>query len=747
MDPNKRDPTSCLLRQQATISAYQISPTIDATRKIVIKKRFSSVAEKFFYKSSNGRRFRDNNTSYSSSNRVIPCTIVINRQGNTAYVDSSGIRFTSMCTLGDVKLCSPPRAYPTSFVDYRQTHHYPVAISYLSIASMSSLRDARIFGRLSCFRSLIVSSEKSHEQIFERYNCFDLALSSATSVVSILYLAPFFASQPPRRLCFPFSRCGFGLRAASPATASTSTPSAATTTVPSSSTTTTAPTSSSIMAEEFEFDEDAINSSSELGAVGGAPRPEGERRRTERSVGIDALRAALAQSSISHLASRPPLPAFDMYVAVGVPEATSTPLPPSPAPYDIGAASAANDGVLASADALSRCPSAEALSAAPVDPQGEAARGAGAEAGVPPEAPRAVEPRSAPGNAQPPLPAARDPAAPGASKRPRFPPGSLAAMTRKERARVHCAARKRRKRQRLAIERAQAAATAPADPVFRTLRSVVVTAPGAEDQRTPRAPTTFAARDVRLTDAAAEGWKTSPPSTSKGQTPSGPMKRKASRPAGPRLSHPAPPPPQPSFQTPKGKGVGKGGRGLREGEIAGREAAARLEAADPGRADRIRERFARLRRAEEDQAATSSAAAQVSSAPTNSATPPPPPPPPPAASPAPPSLPLPPPPPPSSSSAPTPSSNRPIRVAVRGAARGGRARFGPLRAIPEDAIPPSEIPPLEPIPDAAVPAPPPEVPLTPEERQSLIAELIVQQRIAREAQERAEEIAKRLARD
>ena len=298
---------------------------------------------------------------------------------------------------------------------------------------------------------------------------------------------------------------------------------------------------------------------------------------------------------------------------------------------------------------------------------------------------------------------------------------------------MHCAARKRRKRQRLAIERAQAAATAPADPVFRTLRSVVVSAPGAEDQRTPRAPTTFAARDVRWTDAAAEGWKTSPPSTSKGQTPSGPMKRKASRPAVPASPHPAPPPPQPAFLTPKGKGQGKGRRGLREGEIAGREAAARLEAADPGRAERIRELWA-SKAAASPAAASSASSSAPAVIPSTVASP----------QPQQQLQPLPPPPPPPSATSHPP---RQIRVAHRGAARGGRARFGPLRPIPDAAIPPAEIPPLEPIPEADAPAPASEPPLTPEERQSLIAELLEQQRIAREATERAEEIAKRLARD
>ena len=103
MDPNKRDPTSCLLRQQATTSAYQISLIIDATRKVAIKKQFSSVVESPFDRRNSRGRFRDNNMSNSYSNRLISRIIVINRQTNTTLVATSRVKFTSLNTLRDAE--------------------------------------------------------------------------------------------------------------------------------------------------------------------------------------------------------------------------------------------------------------------------------------------------------------------------------------------------------------------------------------------------------------------------------------------------------------------------------------------------------------------------------------------------------------------------------------------------------------------------------------------------------------------
>ena len=77
----------------------------------------------------------------------------------------------------------------------------------------------------------------------------------------------------------------------------------------------------------------------------------------------------------------------------------------------------------------------------------------------------------------------------------------------RERSRLHAQGRRRRKRQRIAAAKAEAAAQTPP---LSVIKSVVVTVPREETPPTPRPEPTFAARDVRLLDAAAEDWRSSP---------------------------------------------------------------------------------------------------------------------------------------------------------------------------------------------------------------------------------------------
>ena len=305
---------------------------------------------------------------------------------------------------------------------------------------------------------------------------------------------------------------------------------------------------------------------------------------------------------------------------------------------------------------------------------------------------------------------------------------------------MHAQGRRRRKRQRLAQAKAEAAAQMTP---LSVIKSVVVAVPREETPPASRPPPTFAARDVRLLDAAAGDWRNSPASTSGGATPAAPQKRKASRPAAPASPPSAPrPPPNPaprhSVSTPKGKGQGKGRRGMREGELEGRKAAEELEAKDPGRADRIRRRWS--------DAAAAKANARTQETPPSAPVPSQARQPVAASSAASPVLRPPPPPPPSSapfifSARPAPPPPGPSRPS-RGAARGGRApRFAPptMRII----VPPLDLPPLEPIPDAPVENPP----LSREEAQRIVDSLVAQNEQLRESQRRNEELMRRLRRE
>merc|ERR1712240_338468 len=156
----------------------------------------------------------------------------------------------------------------------------------------------------------------------------------------------------------------------------------------------------------------------------------------------------------------------------------------------------------------------------------------------------------------------------------------------RKRARKAASDRRRRRRNKEAQEKAQIEGTAAADPSS----SLIVTFTG-EGERTPaKTPATFGARDVRLIDAAS----TSSPAS--GPAPQAPPRRKITRPSiRPPISQgrqhrSSNDSPKPSL---KGKaGRGSAPKGLRDAQLAGIQAAREREAANPGLAATVRERWA-----------------------------------------------------------------------------------------------------------------------------------------------------------
>ena len=591
-------------------------------------------------------------------------------------------------------------------------------------------------------------------------------LKSNAIVIFLLYLASVFKSNPSRLVSFSKTTED----SASPAS-----PSSAATSSTTTSPTTTTSTTSSTMADEFRFDDEDLEMDVSLDVP---PTPEAESgidrrvRQVQRQdvevadahtttargngnlvearqheVMCDQVRHAFASSSIGHVARR----SHSAHGAIGgieagLPRASSTPRPsgnvtPVAPPQMADAQTGSAELVVEESEGAE----------APVTPSPNAnPSGAAlelAEIGV--EAPPQISPQAdagadlvAPSSAAPELGVLS--AAPEAEAASKLSPEEAKARKHaavKERCRVHAQGRRRRKRQRQAQAKAEAAAQVTP---LSVIKSVVVAVPREETPPASRPPPTFAARDVRLLDAAAGDWRNSPASTSGGAAPAAPLKRKASRPAAPASPPSAPrPPPNPaprhSAPTPKGKGQGKGRRGMREGELEGRKAAEELEAKDPGRADRIRRRWSDAAAAKANarsqemppSAPAPSHARQPVVAPS-------------AASPV---LRAPPPPPPPSSAPfvfsarpapPLPGPSRPSR----GAARGGRApRFAPptMRII----VPPLDLPPLEPIPDEPAENPP----LSREETQRIVESLVLQNEQLRESQRRNEELMRRLRRD
>ena len=156
----------------------------------------------------------------------------------------------------------------------------------------------------------------------------------------------------------------------------------------------------------------------------------------------------------------------------------------------------------------------------------------------------------------------------------------------RKRARKSASDRRRRKRNREALEKAQAKSPAAAPPSS----SLIVTFTGEEGKTPSKAPASFGARDVRLIDAASSSASTS------GPTPQAPSKRRITRPAVEsrfqqgrqhRLSSV---PSKPSSRGRRGRGSAP--KGLREAQIAGIEAAREREAANPGAAAKVAERWA-----------------------------------------------------------------------------------------------------------------------------------------------------------
>ena len=455
------------------------------------------------------------------------------------------------------------------------------------------------------------------------------------------------------------------------------------------------------------------------------------------------LRSAFANSTIGHIARQSAIRLeADVAMEAGLPEASSTPRPAfasidvtaergGGSPAEARGGEQAPSGVPPRTSGLAPAVSSQEPEAPPL-PEGGVAQPEVEEHGTPegsaPAAPL-VASNSTPSEA--PDQACAD-VGQGVS-RPQQPAVSGRLLRKLEelqaRQRRHAHDRRRRRRQREA--RARDAATA-ARPAGETLKSIVTVVSPEGAPRTPSAPSTFAARDVRLTDQATEAWRTSPASTSQGAPPGAPLKRKASRPAS-GLAPTGPPPPPPRLSRPparpsaKGKGAGKGRGGPREGEIAGRLAAEKREAEKPGTADQVRARWAAAAAAESTPPpAIPSAAgsvpapiAAIAAAPPASPSPAPLPI---AAAPSqavtplgPPLLPPPPPPPPS-------------RQAFRGAVRGGRCARG---ATPSPARPFPQMPPLASF--SASPSPPP-LP-SPEQQMAVINELLDTQRRQREATE------------
>ena len=155
----------------------------------------------------------------------------------------------------------------------------------------------------------------------------------------------------------------------------------------------------------------------------------------------------------------------------------------------------------------------------------------------------------------------------------------------KKKARENAYARRKLKRQQEAQERDRLAAlSTSATP--NLIIDVITT--GVE---TPKAtPSTFAARDVRLTDTAS-------PTQVSGTTPAAPTKRAPVRSAiGRQQALPRPPAnPRPQVISTRGRGRGGLRSGPRPGQIEGERAAREYEAANPGHAAAVRAAWAAKR--------------------------------------------------------------------------------------------------------------------------------------------------------